>query len=78
MPNMSLGPDDYRFKGNDGRWYRRDDKRFLLFGLVASVAILILIFWVRDELSSGILFGVSALFAACAGIFLGNLLKDVY
>lgn len=78
MPDFDLKPDDYKVRGKDGRWFRRDDKRYLLIGLVMCAAALIFVFWNRDGFSPSILFGVTAVFACCAGIFIGNLLKDVY
>ena len=79
MPDLELKPDDYKFRGKDGRWHRRDDKRFLFGGLVACLAVLGFIFFKRNEITdSAVLFGGTAMFAAAAGIFLGNLLKDVY
>jgi hypothetical protein len=78
MPDIELRPDDYKFKGKDGRWKVRDDRRVLLAGLLFALVLLGLIWWNREALSSGILFGVSAVFAASAGIFFALLTKDIY
>ena len=80
MPEIDLRPDSYKFRGKDGRWYRRDDPRFLAGGLAVSVVVLGLIYFWRTAFASdlGVLFGLVAVFASCAGIFLGLLLKDVY
>lgn len=79
MPDLDMKPDDYRVRGKDGRWFRRDDKRYLIVGLVMSIGLLTWIYLNRDAIEDkGLLVLGAALFGTSAGIFIGNLLKDVY
>jgi hypothetical protein len=80
MPDIDMKPDDYRVRGKDGRWFRRDDKRYLVVGLLMSGLILGAAYWYRNALAVDptVFFGLTAIGGICAGIFLGNLLKDIY
>lgn len=64
---IDLEPHEYRLSDKHLRWW----VHFALFA--GCVAILGFILWNRDHFSSGILFGVSAMFAFCAGIGFTNL-----
>ncbi len=46
--------------------------------MFVSIGILAFILWNRDDVSTGILFGVTALFAFCAGGLFSLWLKDRY
>jgi hypothetical protein len=78
MGDLDIKPDQYRFRGADGRMHRRDDKRYLLVGLVMCLVILGYTFVVREEVEATTLFAVVLGIGVAAGIFIGNLLKDVY
>lgn len=78
MKQIDLGPDDYKAKGPDGRWRVKDDPRILGAGFAVSLVVLGLIWWNRDALTSGTLFGVTAMFAVCVGGFFALLTKDRY
>jgi hypothetical protein len=59
---LDLEPHEYRLSDKRLRWWAH-------VALVAlCVAILAFIWWNRDQFTAGTLFGVSALFAFCAGI----------
>lgn len=79
MPNLDLGPNDYRIQDpKTGRWHMPDDPKLARNMLVVLIAVLAFIFVKRGELSSGALFGISALFSFCAGIMFALWQKNRY
>jgi hypothetical protein len=79
LPNIELGPNDYRKQDpRTGRWHLPDDPKLARNYLFVLIAVLAFVFWHRGELETWTLFGVTALFAFCAGGFFAMWLKDVY
>lgn len=79
MPDIDLGPNDYRKRDLEtGRLRAPDDPKLARNMLAISVAVLLFIFCNRGQFSAGTLFGVSALFAFCAGIMLALWQKNRY
>lgn len=79
MPHLDLGPNDYRKRDpRTGRWHLPDDPKLARNMMFVSIGILAFILWNRDDVSTGILFGVTALFAFCAGGLFSLWLKDRY
>lgn len=78
MVDLKLGPNDYRKQDSrTGRWRRPDDPRLARWGVLIAAAILVYVFIVRDQLETWTLFGVTAMFAFCAGGLFAIWLKDV-
>ncbi len=68
MPEIEIGPNEYRrLDRKTGRWLVPDDPNFARLMMVAAIAILVFIFWRRDELSPAMLFGISSMFSFVAG-----------
>jgi len=79
MPQIDLGPDDYRKRDpRTGRWQIPDDPKLARNYFFVIVAVLAFIFWNRTAVSSASLFGVTALFSWGAGIMFALWLKDRY
>jgi hypothetical protein len=79
MPNIELGPDDYRKQdARTGRWHVPDDPKLCRNMFFVGMAVLGFIYWNRDALEAWTLFGVTAMFAFSAGILFHAWLKDVY
>lgn len=76
MPDLDLGPNDYRVRrARRHRWPSLDTKTRLA-ALAIAIVCLGYIFARRDELASASLFGVTALFAFGAGMVLAVMLGD--
>lgn len=70
MPDIDLPPSKYR--------WRRPLSKPLAWGFVAvGLVMLALLFWNREAISRDNLVIGASLVAACVGVLLGNLLKDV-
>lgn len=79
MPDIDLERSDYaRRDPRTGKMVREPSKKSSRNLTIGCVLILAFIFWTRDAGSRESLFGVSVLFAFCAGIFASNWLKDIY
>lgn len=78
MPDLDLKPDDYRVKGPQGRWFQRDDKRFIAGWLIFDLIMLGVVWWYRDSLSADVLFWSAAFLGAMTGIAFALLTKDIY
>lgn len=78
MKQLDLGPDDYRKRGNDGRWHLPDDPKLARLMFFAMLAVLVFIFLNRDVVSSAALFVGAAIPAAIGGIMFAIWLKNVY
>ena len=73
MPELDLPPGDYRERKPKGwrwklPWSHDDDVKLPMVMFFVVAAILVATFIYRDELTSGTLFGVSAMFAFAGGI----------
>lgn len=73
MPDLDLPPGDYRERKPKGwrwklPWSHDDDVKLPMVMFFVVAAILVATFIYRDELTSGTLFGVSAMFAFAGGI----------
>lgn len=82
MPDLDLGPDDYRVRDpKSGRWFQRDSKPALL-GIAAMCFGLIAFIWlVRDQISAdsnGMLIFVVMMVGGAGGAALALAFKDVY
>lgn len=79
MPDLDLGPNDYRKRDpRTGRWHLPDDPKLARNYLFVLIGVLIFIFVTRDEGTRESLFGVTALFSWCSGIMFSSWLKDRY
>lgn len=79
MPKLDLGPNDYRVRDpKTGRWNFRDDPKLARNYLVVLLAVLVFIFFTRNEGSRESLFGVTAMFSFFAGGMFAVWLKDRY
>jgi hypothetical protein len=77
MPDLDLGPNDYKIRDpKSGRWRLPDDPKLARNYLVVLIAVLAFVFVYRQEMTADILFGVAAMFAFCAGIMLAVWLKN--
>lgn len=82
MPEeIDLPPGEYRERKPKGwrwrlPWSHPDDAKMQFVYLVLAIGVLGFIFTNRDQLSSGILFGVTALFAVVAGIMFTLAFRD--
>lgn len=79
MREIDLGPDDYRKNGAPKPMRQRlaDEPRYARNMMIVVLFVLGYIFWRRAEVSPALLFGVTAMFAACAGGLFAIWLKDV-
>jgi len=73
VPELDLPPGDYRERKPKGwrwklPWSHDDDVKLPMVMFFVVAAILVATFIYRDELTSGTLFGVSAMFAFAGGI----------
>jgi hypothetical protein len=75
LPNLELGPDDYRVRSKGGRWVNRDATYTLPIAIVIGAAWVGFAWWYRSELSTVML--VSSVGAPClfVGMALGAWLK---
>lgn len=79
MRQIDLGPNDYKKRDpRTGRWHIPDDPKLARNYFFVIVAVLIGIFLTRDGGSRETLFGITALFAFCAGGMFALWLKDRY
>lgn len=79
MPDLNLEPHEYAHRDpRTGKMVRDFSPRWARNWLIVAVSILGFIYWHRAEVTPDILFGVTAGFAFCAGIFFANWLKNVY
>jgi hypothetical protein len=78
MPDLDLGPNDYRTKGPDGRWRIPDDPKLARNMMVVMVGVLGFVWWNIGALSPGNVFFGAAIPAFVAGIMLATWLKNVY
>lgn len=81
MPELDLPPGDYRERKPKGwrwklPWSHDDDVKLPMVMFFLMAAILGAIFVCREALTSGTLFGVSAMFGAVAGGMLMLWLRD--
>lgn len=79
MPEIDLGPDDYRKQGAPKSVRQRlaAEPRYARNMMIVALIVLGYIFWRRTEVTSDLLFGITAMFAACAGALFAIWLKDV-
>lgn len=75
MPQIELGPNDYR-KQVKGRWHLPNEPKLARNMMVVAVGILVFVFVQRDQLTSGTLFGLAAMVGACAGGLFALWLRD--
>lgn len=78
---MDLDPGDYRERKPRGwrwrlPWSHPDDAKMQFGMLLACAGALGFIYWNREQLSSGLLFGVAASFAFVAGIMFALAFRD--
>jgi len=79
MPDLDLGPNDYRKQDpRTGRWHLPDDPKLARNMMVTLFIVLAYVFSVRNQLETWTLFGVTAMFAFCAGGLFSIWLKDRY
>lgn len=79
MKRIDLDPHQYAdVDRRTGKVKRRISKRFARNYGVGCLIVMGVIFWHRDDLSAGTLFGTTALFSVVAGIMLANWLFDLY
>lgn len=79
MQQLDLGPEEFsRHDPKTGKLQRRLSKRFCRNYALVLMAVLAFIWWHSTELSSGTLFGVTALFAFVAGVLAQEWLRDVF
>lgn len=79
--NLDLEPGEYRERKPKGwrwklPWSHPDDAKMQALYMVLAMGGLIYIFINRDEVSSGILFGITAVAAAVAGIMFALAFRD--
>lgn len=78
---MDLDPGDYRERKPKGwrwrlPWSHPDDAKMQFGMLLASAGALGFIYWNRDALTSGTLFGGAVVFAFVAGIMFALVFRD--
>lgn len=79
MPDIDLGPDKYaRRDPRTGKMVREISPRRAFWFMVVAIVILGFVFWTRNDGSRESLFGITALFAAVAGVFFANWLRNTY
>lgn len=81
MPDMDLPPGAYRERKPKGwrwklPWSHDDDVKMPMVMFFVALAVLVYIYVSREQLSPGVLFGVSAMFGAVAGGMLILWLRD--
>lgn len=75
MPDLDLGPDNYREK-RSGRWQPPDDPRVLIFSAALGLAMIVFVYWRREEIhDTGTLIAFVALIAGCTGGAIALLLR---
>lgn len=79
MPDLDLEPHQYAERDpKTGTLVREIPPRRALLFMFVAIGVLVYIFISRDQLTSGTLFGITALFAAIAGVFFAQWLRDVH
>lgn len=79
MPKLDLEPHEYkRWDDKKQKWVQDLSPAFCRNMMLIALGILAFIWWNRDAVTPGMLFGVTAMFAFFAGGFFANWLKDVY
>lgn len=79
MPDIELGPNDYRKQDpKTGRWHLPSDPKLCRNMFFVCLLMLGYIFWNRNHLDAAHLFGVTAMLAFGGGCLFATWLKDVY
>lgn len=79
MPNLDLGPNDYRkLDARTGRWHLPADPKLARNMFFVALLILAFIFYTRGEGSRESLFGVTAMFSFFGGGLFAVWLRDRY
>lgn len=76
MPNLDLGPNEYA-RDNKGRWVRGVSKRWARNWALIGIAMLVAIFFTRDQIHADTLFGLTAIISLCTGMAVALWLKDL-
>jgi hypothetical protein len=81
MPDIDLPPGDYRERKPAGwrwrlPWSHPEDNKLHAAMLAVMLFGLGYVFLGRDQLTSDILFGITAVLAAVAGIMFGHIARD--
>jgi hypothetical protein len=75
LPDLQLGPDDYKVRTKRGNWVRRDAAYMIPIAAVMCGGIIGYVWWHRDEMSLAVLFGFAIVMAVAFGMILGAWLK---
>ncbi|MDB5531600.1 MAG: hypothetical protein JWR51_4703 [Devosia sp.] len=79
MPDLDLGPDDYKIRDpRTGRWHVPANPKLAGALGIVLIGVLIFLFIRRDEMTSETLFGVVAMFSLFAGGLLGLSARKSY
>lgn len=79
MQQIDLEPKEHRFYDEKTRrWQTRIGRKFARNYAFFTLAVLAFIGWHRTELTPGVLFGLTFIFALGAGVMLANWLYDLY
>lgn len=75
MPNLELGPDDYKVRTKRGNWGRRDAGYMIPIAFFICGGIIAYVWWHRAEAALAIIFAFSIVMAVAFGMILGSWLK---
>jgi hypothetical protein len=76
VPDLELGPDDYRVRSKNGRWVPRDDWRLVLFAGIPMLGFWIVwAWWNRAELDLVLIVTLVGMCSFGIGCFAGGFFK---
>lgn len=75
MPDLQLGPDDYRVRSKSGRWMNRDAAYTLPIAVIMAGLWIGFAWWNRAELGTVLLVSLVAVPSLALGLILGSWLK---
>lgn len=79
MPDLDLGPNDYKLRDpKTGRWQSPANPKLVAVYFVILVAGLVFVFVTRNEGTRESLFGITALLSIFAGLALGLSIRKTY
>lgn len=79
MPDLDLGPDNYRKQDpRSGRWYVPDDPKVGMLVFFAALILLGVIYFNKDAVSAENLFWGVLIFAGAGGVGFYMWLKDIH